>query len=101
MFYYSIRSMQALLARHGMHIVDVLLVPVHGGSIVILTKQATPGDRIHAAVEQQTAREDRALTPASFQRVAGDTLENRRPLLATIAALILRPQRIYTYRATA
>src|SRR5207302_7051993 len=28
MFYYSIRSMQALLARHGMHIVDLLLVPV-------------------------------------------------------------------------
>src|SRR5207302_1818884 len=49
MFYYSIRSMQALLARHGMHIVDVLLVPVHGGSIVFLTKKAVPGDRIHAA----------------------------------------------------
>src|SRR5256886_11522902 len=37
---------RSLLARHGMHIVDVLLVPVHGGSIVFLTKQAVPGDRI-------------------------------------------------------
>src|SRR5437660_8021207 len=101
MFYYSIRSMQALLARHGMHIVDVLLVPVHGGSIVFLTKQAVPGDRIHAAVEQQTAREDRALTPASFQRFAGNTLEIRRRLRATIAELIERRQRIYTYGATA
>src|SRR2546427_202377 len=84
MFYYSIRSMQALLARHGMHIVDVLLVPVHGGSIGFLTKPAVPGDRIHAAGEQQTAREDRPLTPASFQPVAGDTPEIRRPLPATL-----------------
>ena len=101
MFYYSIRSMQALLARHGMHIVDVLLVPVHGGSIVFLTKKAVPGDRIHAAVEQQTAREDRALTPASFQRFAANTLEIRRRLRATISELIESRQRIYTYGATA
>ena len=101
MFYYSIRSMQALLARHGMHIVDVLLVPVHGGSIVFLTKKAVPGDRIHAAVEQQTAREDRALTPASFERFAGNTLEIRRQLRATISELIESRQRIYTYGATA
>src|SRR6267143_3889164 len=30
MFYYSIRSMEALLAMHGMHVVGVRLVPVHG-----------------------------------------------------------------------
>src|SRR6266581_400377 len=53
MFYYSIRSMQALLARHGMHIVDVLLVPVHGGSIVFLTKKAAPGD--HFGVDREPA----------------------------------------------
>src|SRR2546427_419209 len=82
-------------------LVDVLLVPVHGGSIVFLTKKALPGDRIHAAVEQQTAREDRALTPASFQRFAGNTLEIRRQLRATISELIESRQRIYTYGATA
>ena len=101
MFYYSIRSMRALLARHGMHIVDVLLVPVHGGSIVFLTKKAVPGDRIAAAVEQQTAREDGALTPASFERFAANTLEIRRRLRTTIAELIESRQRVYTYGATA
>src|SRR2546428_2019366 len=79
MFYYSIRSMQALLARHGMHIVDVLLVPVHGGSIVFLTKKALPGDRIHAAPEQQKTPQDPAPTTAPFQRVPGDNPEVRRP----------------------
>ena len=101
MFYYSIRSMQALLARHGMHIVDVLLVPVHGGSIVFLTKKAVPGDRIAAAVEQQTAREDGALTAAAFERFAANTLEIRRRLRTTIAELIESRQRVYTYGATA
>src|SRR5207244_1418865 len=101
MFYYSIRSMKALLARHGMHIVDVLLVPVHGGSIVFLTKKAVPGDRIHAAVEQQTAREDRARTPASFGGFAGTTLEIRRQLRSTIWDLSERRQRICSYGATA
>src|SRR2546426_10861403 len=100
MFYYSIRSMRALLAQHGMHIVDVLLAPVHGGSIVFLTKQAVPGDRIAAAVEQHTAREDRALTAAAFERFAASTLEIRRRPRAAIAGVPERGQRSYPYGAT-
>ena len=101
MFYYSIRSMRALLVQHGMHIVDVLLVPVHGGSIVFLAKKAAPNDRISAAVEQQAAREDRMLTPDSFGRFVANTLEIRRQLRATISELMETRQRVYTYGATA
>src|SRR2546422_10990484 len=58
MFYYSIRSVQALLARHGMHIVDVLLVPVHGGATAVFAQKALPGAPIPAPVQQQTAPEN-------------------------------------------
>src|SRR3989442_7611889 len=77
MFYYSIRSMQALLAQHGMHIVDVLMVPVHGGSIVFLIKKVAPGDQLGAAVEEGARREDHVLTPATFNRFVANTLEIR------------------------
>jgi len=101
MFYYSIRSMQALLAQHGMHIVDVLMVPVHGGSIVFLIKKIAPGDQLGAAVEEGARREDHALTPETFNRFVANTLEIRRRLREKVSDLLGTRQRIYTYGATA
>ncbi|HYE00018.1 MAG TPA: class I SAM-dependent methyltransferase [Alphaproteobacteria bacterium] len=33
--YYTLRSLEALFARHGLEVVDVDLVPVHGGSLEV------------------------------------------------------------------
>ena len=101
MFYYSIRSMKALLALHGMHVVDVLPVPIHGGSIVFLTKKIAPGDRVHATVQQYAAQEERSLTPEAFDRFVSNTLEIRQHLRATIDELTAARKLIYTYGATA
>jgi C-methyltransferase len=101
MFYYSVHSMQALLARHGMHLVDALLTPVHGGSIVFIAKSKSAEDRVTPAVASLSAREDHALTTAAFERFAANAAGIRSSLRSLVTDLASRGHSIYTYGATA
>ena len=40
MFYYSIRSVETLFAMHGLRLVDILMAPIHGGSVVFFARRA-------------------------------------------------------------
>jgi len=40
-FYYSLTSLRALLARHGLGRIDVRRVPIHGGSLRVFARAAT------------------------------------------------------------
>jgi SAM-dependent methyltransferase len=101
MFYYSVRSMQTLLASHGMHLVDAFLTPVHGGSIVFIAKRKSPDDHIAPAVESLAVREDQALTTTAFERFAANAAGIRRSLRTLVTDLTSRGHLIYTYGATA
>jgi SAM-dependent methyltransferase len=101
MFYFSIRSMQALLARHGMHLVNVFMAPVHGGSVIFVAKRKSAKDRVSANVEMHLQRERRGLETAAFERFAANTGEIRAKLRALIEELVAQGKRIYTYGATA
>jgi SAM-dependent methyltransferase len=101
MFYYSVRSMQALLLRHGLHVVDVLLAPVHGGSIVFVAKRGTADGSVRAAVEACAARERLVLTTDTFERFAANTAITRDALRELVGELNHRGDSIYTYGATA
>ncbi|TLZ04559.1 MAG: class I SAM-dependent methyltransferase [Gammaproteobacteria bacterium] len=101
MFYYSVRSMQTLLASHGMHLVDVFLTPVHGGSIVFIAKRKSPDDHLAPEVESLAVREDQALTATAFERFAANAAGIRRSLRTLITELTSRGHDIYTYGATA
>ena len=101
MFYFSIRSMQALLARHGMHLVNVFMAAVHGGSIVFVAKKQSANDRVDPDVGRHLLREEHGLSVAAFERFAANTIEIRTQLRAMVHELIARGQRIYTYGATA
>lgn len=41
--YWSLLSMEALLARHGLAVVDVERLPTHGGSLRVMARQAPAG----------------------------------------------------------
>ena len=41
LFYYSLTSLQALLARHGLGQIDVTRVPIHGGSLRVFARAGT------------------------------------------------------------
>ena len=101
MFYYSVHSMQALLARHGMHLVDVFLTPVHGGSIVFIARRKSPDDRVTAAVASLVEREDEALTATAFERFAANAAGIRSSLRSLVTELTSHGHSIYTYGATA
>ncbi|MGK7877536.1 MAG: methyltransferase domain-containing protein [Xenococcaceae cyanobacterium] len=101
MFYYSIRSMKALLALHGMHIVNILMSPVHGGSIIFVTKKIAPNDRISQAVEKYTERENIFLTKSAFKRFVDNTFEFKKKLSKLLTDLRAAGQKIYSYGATA
>jgi SAM-dependent methyltransferase len=101
MFYFSIRSMTALLALHGMYLADVLLAPVHGGSIVFVAKKlavtGAASERVARAQKSEAAR----LTGAALARFSASAGEIRTRLAALVAELTAAGNSIYTYGASA
>src|SRR2546422_1909992 len=101
MFYYSIRSMQHVLRLHGMHVVDVLMSLVHGGSIIFVVKKETPADTVGESVAKYLSRESLFLNSEAFDRFAAQTYDTRKKIRALIKDLKTARRSIYTYGATA
>ncbi|MFO0569266.1 MAG: class I SAM-dependent methyltransferase [Polyangiaceae bacterium] len=53
--YFSLASVEALLARHGLHIIDVEHIPIHGGSLRV---RATRQEAIQSSARLAALRED-------------------------------------------
>jgi SAM-dependent methyltransferase len=52
--YFSLTSARALFARHGLHVTDVVRLPIHGGSIrVTATKSGEPSARVAEMLEEE------------------------------------------------
>lgn len=99
MFYFSVRSMTALLALHGMRLVDVMLSEVHGGSIAFIA--ALGADAVAEPVARQAAREGLVLNAPSFGDFARRVAEIKEALRSMVTALSSGGASIYTYGATA
>lgn len=100
MFYFSIRSMKALLERHDMHLVDVMMSLVHGGSIIFVAAKGTEGP-VSEAVHRYESRERDFLNAAAFRRFGDRALQIRSQVRDLIGELNDRSSTIYTYGATA
>lgn len=100
MFYFSIRSMSALLAMHDMRIVDVTMSLVHGGSIIFVAALGARAGRAEA-MERYESRERLFLNAEAFDRFAKRAEEVRSDLLRLITDLRKDRKSVYTYGATA
>lgn len=100
MFYFSITSMRALLAQHALRLVDVMLAPVHGGSIVFVAARAGRGPETAAVGELESAEAD-VLNGAAMARFARQASETRATLRDFLAELRDRGKSVYSYGATA
>ncbi len=100
MFYFSIRSMSALLARHGLQLVDVTMSLVHGGSIIFVAKHGQ-GDEPKEAVRHYESRETLFLNAETFRRFAARTAEIKDSLRSLVDELNAQGSSIFTYGATA
>lgn len=101
MFYYSIRSMTALLEANGLRLVDVLISLVHGGSIIFVARRAKFVDKINRSVAQYLAREQLFLDRQAFNHFAAKALDIKRQLQGLIGQFRNEGKTIYTYGATA
>lgn len=100
MFYFSIRSMKALLRRHNMHLVDVMMSLVHGGSIIFVAAMGQ-GGRTSDEVRMYEARERLFLNAKAFERFAQRARQIRMQLRELVGELNSQGRVIYTYGATA
>jgi SAM-dependent methyltransferase len=101
MFYYSIRSMMALLSRNGLQLVDVLISLVHGGSIIFVAKRYSPNNHINSSVTQYLAREQLFIGPNAFKQFSDKAYSIKNQLKTLIDQLESENKTIYTYGATA
>jgi novobiocin biosynthesis protein NovU/D-mycarose 3-C-methyltransferase len=100
MFYFSIRSMTHLLALHGMHLVDVVMSLVHGGSAIFVAKMSRDA-QVSESMEQYLTREAHFMTRSALERFASNARTIGENLRALIHDLHGTGKRIYTYGATA
>ena len=100
MFYFSIASMKALLARHGMHLADVLMSLVHGGSIIFIAAPGSDGPTTRA-IDGYESRERQILTAKVFARFARRAEETKANLRRLVISLVADGRSVYSYGATA
>jgi SAM-dependent methyltransferase len=57
-FYYSLTAVSTLVARHGLRVVDVEQIPLHGGSLrlFIQHKEYPPSDRVETLLRSERER---------------------------------------------
>ena len=101
MFYFSIRSMMALMKMHGLQIVDILISLVHGGSIIFVATREVNKPRINSSVAQYLAREKLFLGEQSFKNFAVKAYDIRDQIRALVEDLKSKNKTIFSYGATA
>ena len=101
--YFSLTALEKLFRRHGLQIVNVESLPIHGGSLrVFLAKQAAI-DREAAAVDRMLREEKDwgVASLASYQKFAGKVEALRRQLRDKLSELKTQGRLIAAYGASA
>lgn len=98
--YFSVRSVDALLARHGLHLVEVRRLPTHGGSLRLYVEKAPrPRPTVDALLAEEA---ELGIDRADYYRAFSDRVrtlgERMRALLAELRA---QGKRIAAYGAAA
>lgn len=98
--YFSLTALNHLFRRHGLAVIDVAQVPIHGGSLrIAVGAEQAPSERVHAMLaEEQRLGLDRLAYYSAF----GDRVEAlRAQLLQVLHDLKAEGNRIAVYGASA
>jgi hypothetical protein len=99
--YFSVSAVAPLFARHGLVLIDVERVPIHGGSLRLWVAHA--GARVESSVAEHLA-EEKALgmtQPSYYRDFANRVAALRDDLVATLQRLKGGGRRIAAYGAAA
>ncbi|MGK2877387.1 MAG: class I SAM-dependent methyltransferase [Solirubrobacterales bacterium] len=99
MYYFSIRSLESMLAKEGFTVVDATVSLIHGGSIIVVARkgEGEPTDSIAG----YWSREGLFLNGGTFERFRQRAQENRDHLITLVGDLTDKGHSVYTYGATA
>lgn len=101
-YFFTARSVRAMVAPSGLELVDVERLPVHGGEVRYTVARAgarTPSARVAALIAQETARG--LAEPPTLRRFAADTVRVRDDLRTLLRRLRDEGRRVVGYGATA
>ena len=98
--YYSLTALKPLFKRHGLEIVDVSEIPLHGGSLQVhAAHSGRPSDRVVDLLEDERAA---GVGGYEFYKAFGDRVRNLKgELVAMLGDLKASRRRIAAYGASA
>jgi SAM-dependent methyltransferase len=101
-FYFNVTALMPLFARHGLEIIRVDHVPVHGGSLRLYAARAG-AHPIESSVGQflQTEKEKGVASPAYYEHFSAHVQELKKSLLDLVARLKKENKTIAAYGAAA
>lgn len=100
--YYTLRSLSALLERHGLEVFEATIVPIHGGSIEahVARKGSRPiGERVRALAAAEAEKGFGEI--ATYRRFAGNVVALRDRLLALLQDYKAKGRSVWAYGAPA
>jgi methylation protein EvaC len=101
-FFFAAQSVQAMAARHGLELVDVERIPVHGGEVRYTLAHAgarTPAPAVAELIAQERA--NGIADPATLRRFGDNVLKIRTDLMALLGRLRDEGRTVVGYGATA
>ena len=100
-FYFSVNSVEYLVSRHDLEVIDVIRQPVHGGSMryVISHKGARPVSE-NVRRQKQFEQELGLHEPETYRRFAANVAQSKQELVALLEDLKRRGKRVAAYGAT-
>jgi SAM-dependent methyltransferase len=103
LFYFSLTALDRLFERHGLRIVDVERLPIHGGSLRVFVAHASAGQTPTSAARELLAEEARwgVADPAVYLGFAAKVEQLRRDLRGLLHRLKGEGKRIAAYGAAA
>lgn len=98
--YFSVTALDALFRRHGLTLVDIERVPIHGGSLrLFVARQGSPSAAVRTILAEE--RELGVDTPAYYENFAGRVRTLRARLRELVEGLKADGARIVGYGAAA
>jgi methylation protein EvaC len=100
-FYFSVSSVEYLVSRHELEVIDVIRQPVHGGSMryVIGHKGARPVSE-NVLRQKQFELELGLHEPETYRKFAANVAQSKTELVALLEDLKRRGKRVAAYGAT-
>lgn len=101
MYYYTLRSIRAILDRYDMKLVDCMHSPIHGGTMIYIGKFKAAKTEAHTRVDNSLALEKDMHRPEFYREFISHIQQNKRDLMQLLGALKSQGAVIHAYGASA